>query len=84
MTKKQLVEKNAVFGLYILNHSSLGESKVETQMGQEPGGRSSFRGHGGVPLTDLLPMALLSLISNGTKDHQSRTGTMHNNLGPSS
>jgi hypothetical protein len=78
------VGKGAVFGLHILNHSSLGETKVEIQTGQEPGYMSSFRGHGRVPMTGLLPMALLSLLSYRTKRHQARAGTMHNNLGPSS
>jgi hypothetical protein len=33
--------------------------RVRTQVGQEPGGRSCCRSHGGVLLTDLFPIASL-------------------------
>jgi hypothetical protein len=42
------------------------------------GSRSWCRGHGGMFLTDLLPLA----CSYRTQDYQPRDGTAHNGLGP--
>ena len=57
MTKTKLRRKGFIW-LTLPHYSlSLKEGRTGTQTGQEPGGRSWCRGHGGVLLTGLLPMA---------------------------
>jgi hypothetical protein len=61
---------------------SLRGVRTGTQAGQEPGGRSWFRGHGGLLLTSLL--SLFSYFRgwrDNTQDHQPPSGTPHNRLG---
>ena len=50
------------------------EVRTGAQTGQEPGGRSCCRGHGGCCL-------LVNLLSYRTQNHQLRDGTTHSRLG---
>ena len=53
----------------------------QKQWGQEPGGRSWCRGHGGVLLPGLLPMACSVHPSYRTQDHLPWNGATHHGLG---
>ena len=60
MTKKQVGEQGSCLALP--DHSPSGEVRTRTQAGLEPGGRGWCRGHWGVLLTGLLPMACSTLF----------------------
>jgi hypothetical protein len=69
--------RKGLFGLHILNQSPQRETKVGTETGQEAGGRSQCRSHGGVPLTGL-PFILLSLLYCKTQYNPPMSGPTHN------
>ena len=54
MTEKQVGEEGFIWLTRLHCSSLLKKLTKETQIGQEPGGRSSYRTHGGVLLTGLL------------------------------
>jgi hypothetical protein len=57
MTKKQVEEERVYLAHTSKSLFIIREVRIGIQTGQEPGGRSSCRGHGGVLLTGLLLMA---------------------------
>jgi hypothetical protein len=56
--------------------------RIATHTGQELEGRSWCRGHGGVLLTGLLPLAWLSLLPYSMQNYQPRDGTTHKDALP--
>ena len=57
MTKSKLGKKGFIWLTFANCSSSLKDVRTGTKAGQEPGGRNWNRGHGGVQLTGLHPMA---------------------------